>query len=67
MKNHCEIIGVLSAIEIRENKHKLIFTMEKTIEVPINAISVKKLKELQGQTVGILNIDGEYRVRIISK
>lgn len=41
--------------------------MMKKIEIPINAIPAKKLKKLLGQKVGVLNIDGEYRVRIISK
>ncbi len=67
MKNNCEIIGVLSAIETEENEHKLIFTMKKTIKISLYAISVKKLQKLLGQRIGILNIDGKYQIRKISK
>jgi len=67
LTNNMEIIGKLTSVETDRGKHKLIFTMKKTIEIPLNAISVKKLQELQGQKISFLNVDGEFRVRIMSK
>ena len=67
MKNNCEIVGILSEVETGAERHKLIFTMMKAIEIPYKAIPVEKLKELEGQRIGILNIDGKYRIRKISK
>ena len=62
-----EVIGILSTVETGEDKHKLIFTVMKIIEIPCAAIPAEKLQELRGGRVGVLKIDGVYRFRRISK
>ena len=67
LKENSEIIGKLASVETEGDKHKLIFTIMKTIEVSRKAIPVEKLQELQGQRIGIFRIDERYKVWKISK
>ena len=62
-----EILGLLSHIEGEEDTLKLFFTVTKTIEISPGVISAKKLKKLLGMKIGVIKINGEYRVRRISK
>lgn len=67
MKHNSEIVGILSTIKTVVDKHKLIFTMMKIIEIPRSAIPTEKLQELRGARIGVSKIDGAYRFRRISK
>ena len=66
LKNNQEIIGPLTHVETLDNGHlRITFSMLKQIELPISAISEKKLTSLVGKRVGILNMGGEFFVRTI--
>ena len=62
--NH-EIIGTLHAVKEKDICCKLHFTCSKDIVLPLTAIPKKKLASLVGKKVGILNVNGEFFVRII--
>jgi hypothetical protein len=65
LKNNHEVIGYLYNIEKTEGMLKIRFTAEFDIDVPVAVFPVEKLQDLLGQRIGILNIDGEYRLRKI--
>ncbi|PNX49786.1 MAG: hypothetical protein BV457_00450 [Thermoplasmata archaeon M9B1D] len=62
-----EIIGFLNKIAKGENRVKLEFGIVYNIEIPEDVIEEKRLDELIGKRVGILNVgDGRYKIRRIS-
>ena len=67
LKKNYEIIGTLDSVESAKNKLKLKFKMIKLIELPLTAIPLEKMQEMQGQQIGILLINGKYWIRKISK
>jgi len=65
-ENH-EVVGVLSKVKSNEQHIKLDFTIHKTYEIPIDAISEKALQDMVGARVGVFNCNGDYRVRRANK
>ena len=65
LKQNCEIIGILSKFEIEGSHLKLLFSMMKEIEVPIEEFTMEQLEKFLGKRIGILNISGSYKVRQI--
>jgi hypothetical protein len=63
--SNCEIVGVLSKVIADKQQVKLVFNLIKEIELPVDVVLVEKLQGLLGQCIGILNIDGEFFVRIV--
>ncbi|MCX6672035.1 MAG: hypothetical protein NTX92_08970 [Euryarchaeota archaeon] len=62
--NH-EIIGTIIRIVDEDGLMRVFFSIERTIDVPENAIPKEVLQQTIGKRVGILNIDGKYHVRTI--
>ena len=62
--NH-EIVGNISNVHDENGFKKLTFSLQKEVEIPVDAISSEKLESLIGKRVGIFNCDGIYKIRII--
>ena len=67
LKQNSEIVGCLSNVDLVKGKHKLTFSLMREVVIPAEAIPFKILKDLQGQRIGILHMNGGYKVRKISK
>jgi len=67
LKNHHENIGILKELNQQDGHYELTFLTEKTIELPEEAFDKKILEILVGRTLGIANIDGVYKIRIIEE
>jgi hypothetical protein len=65
LSKNSEIIGKLDSFQIDDNETKLIFTIKREISIPLDQISSQDLKLLKGKRIGIINLDGLYRVREI--
>lgn len=63
--NNNEIVGTLTKIEEKNNIYSLEFSIKKNIEIPNTFFSNEELNKLLGNKVGIINIDGEYKIRQI--
>jgi len=63
LNNFEELVGTIQDIICEESCVKLVFSVQQVIEIPANAIPQDVLKGLIGKRIGILNIDGEYKVR----
>ena len=61
-----EICGILDSIESTEGNLKLKFKYIKVIEIPLTALPVKKIQEMVGKRIGVICMNGKYRLRKIS-
>lgn len=66
LKPYNEIVGTLKEIKNKEDRITLVFNIDKEIELPQSAISKEKLHAFIGGRIGILNCDGNYKIRKIS-
>ena len=66
LKNFHEIIGVLKSIEDNDSYFTLVVTPY-VIDVPKDISFYTMLRSLIGETIGLFNCDGEYRLRRISR
>jgi hypothetical protein len=64
--NH-EVIGILSDFLKEKNQIKLIFNIMIEVEVPLDALPNIQLKDFLDNRIGILNLDGIYKIRHIKK
>lgn len=62
-----EICGVLDSIESSEGKLILKFSVVREVEIPFISAFRKELHKLRKQKICVINIDGEYYVRKLSK
>ena len=60
-----EIVGRLSKIDFDGLCVKLIFSIDKEVEIPTDAFSNDELHSYVGKRVGICYLDGEFFIRII--
>ncbi len=68
LKSYNEIVGMLVNILISDdNKIVLIFSLETAIEVPQDAIEQDILYEMKGERIGVVNLNGQYKIRKIKK
>jgi hypothetical protein len=67
LAKNCEICGVVSSIESYEGKIHLKFSVDKLVETPLTQSLQESLQEMLGEKICMINIDGEYYVRKISK
>lgn len=69
LKNYEEIVGTLNKIEFHEKLGfvTLVFTIQEEINLPINACSKDILVSSIGNKIGILNIEGNYKIRILKE
>jgi len=64
LKRYQEIVGTLAEIKPERNQTKLIFTLCKEIEIPVEAIPNDELQAAIGRHVGIFYSGSEgYRIR----
>ena len=60
-----EILGHLKSISSDEQHLKITLTHNFEINIPSDAVLSGKLKNLLGKKIGIINIDGNYKIREI--
>lgn len=66
-ENH-EIIGTLVSIKNDGRCTKLLFSVQKTFEIPIESIPIKTLESVVGNRIGIFNAgDGIFKLRRANK
>lgn len=58
-----EIFGNLKSITDDEHQIKIKLTFDLEIDIPNDPVSLERLKALTGKRIGIINIDGKYRIR----
>ena len=63
LKSLQEIFGNLKSIAGGEHYLVITLTQDFEIPIPINAIPLERLKKLVGKQIGIVNIDGHYKIR----
>jgi len=66
LQNYHEIVGNLTKVEQKNDRLELTFAIEKTVEIP-DTTDIKKLKDLIGDRVGVLNCDGDFKIRKITE
>ena len=67
LENYEEIVGTLNKIRFHE-KHgfvTLVFTFQEEINLPMNACSKNILVNNIGKKIGIINIENNYKIRIV--
>jgi hypothetical protein len=69
LKHLQEIVGTPTKILYEDGCAKIIFTytIQKTVEIPEDALPKEVLKKSVGKRIGILNLDGKYRIRNLEK
>ena len=60
-----EIAGTLTAVNGDGEGIKLVFGIEKQIQIPLGAIPLERLKGFQDKHIGIFNNGGNYLIREI--
>ncbi|UCH72480.1 MAG: hypothetical protein JSW62_02730 [Thermoplasmatales archaeon] len=60
-----EIIGRLTKITSEGQQIKLVFSIDKEIEVPVETFSHDQLKKYLGHRIGIFNFEGQIFLRKI--
>ena len=63
LKNYHEIVGTLVEVNEQDDVVKAVFEIKKTVEFPKVALPKDTLKEHLHRKIGIINIDGTYRIR----
>jgi len=63
LENYHEFLGTLVKYSKDEDKTRLEFQIQTTIELPSKALPTELLDKYLYQDVGVINIDGEYRIR----
>lgn len=67
LKSLQEIVGTPTSIIYEDGCVKIVFTIQKIIEIPEDAFPRDVLKNSIGKRIGILNIDGKYKIRNVEK
>jgi hypothetical protein len=62
-----EFVGTLTELHTLEGKTILYFSIQKKIEMPLGSIHKDILKSAVGKRIGVINIDGNYKIREIRK
>ena len=62
-----EIIGALESIVKIENDIKITISIEKRFIIPFESKLFNKIQKQIGTKIGIINLDGKYRMRKIKK
>ena len=62
-----EIIGALESIVKNENDIKITFSIEKKIVIPFESKLFDKIQKQIGNKIGIINLDGKFRIRKMKK
>lgn len=63
LKPNHEMVGIIRDIIVGEDDVKIIFSLEKEIELPKCDTPKEITRELIGQCIGILNIENKYHFR----
>ena len=58
-----EVTGILSRVLKIKNHIRLVFTVQLEIDIPKDAITEDQLQNLLDRNIGIINIDGDYKIR----
>lgn len=62
-----EIIGVLTSYQESEISTTLVFTIQRQIILPKDAIPSDQLQQVLGKHIGLFNYDGVYKIREIQQ
>lgn len=61
---HChEVVGKLEKYTEKNGKMHLVFQIKKIVDIPLGAIPKSELDDCLYRKIGIINIDGDYRIR----
>ena len=63
LKNYHEIVGTLEEYMQENDKTRLVFQIQKTIELPREVIPKEELEDCINRKIAIFNNDGDYRLR----
>ena len=61
-----EIVGTLADVKVIDGRIIVVFSMVKSLDIPLDNELIKHLKQHMGMKIGLINIDGEYRIRKIA-
>jgi len=67
LKSYQEIIGNLTDVITKNEVTKAVFSMMIEIDILIESIEDEKLRKYIGQRIGLLNNEGEIRIRRIKR
>ena len=67
LTKNCEFCGLLNAFESYDGKLILKFSVVKLVETPLKQSLQESLQEMLGEKICMINSDGKYYVRKISK
>lgn len=65
LQNGGEMIGIIKEIKNQNNCIELIFQVIQRLELPEDLLLFKKLNRFLNKKIGLINIDGDYRIREI--
>jgi len=63
LNNYEEIVGALKEYKNIDDKTQLTFTMETTINIPKDGISIGALEECKQRKISIFHLDGKYYLK----
>lgn len=63
LKNYHEIVGTLESYIQENDKTRLVFQIQKTIELPQKAIPKEELEDCINRKIAIFNNNEDYRLR----
>ena len=63
LKKYHKIVGTLESYIQENDKTRLVFQIQKTIELPQKAIPKEELEDCISRKIAIFNNDGDYRLR----
>jgi hypothetical protein len=67
LPNFSEYVGTLEKYSSDGGQCHLFFVISERVSVPADAICQKSLEQLVGKKIGVINADGKYRLRKITK
>lgn len=66
LKPYHEIVGIIEDIVYKDGFANVIFSIQTKVEFPESAIQKGEFNKFIGKRVGILNLNGIYKIRRIS-
>jgi len=67
LKPFHEIVGQLMDIQKENNHIRLVFSINKEIDIPAQVFIEKELELLIGKRIGLFNNNGNYKIRKIKR
>ena len=65
LKNGNEVVGTISGVEEKDGYATVVFTTTQKYEIPAPKVKKLKLQLLLGKRIGLIHLDGGYKMRRI--